>query len=306
MIIDKLNLKESGEEVLEHTDNPFPHTSYYVEPEKFPGGFIPWHWHADVEVMYILQGKMELRVNMGEYVLSEGDAVFINTNVLHYQRPCAGIKTITLNQVFDPTLISGRYHSIFEQKYVEPLLNCREIDVMLLKQSDVRQRKIIDLIKLSQDTADEQAFGYELLVRNYLSSMWLLLHQEAGDRLSAKRVTKSSGEDRLKCMMRYIQTHYMEKLLLKDIAYAANISQREALRTFQRHLNITPFAYLMEYRLRMATVQLRETAIPVSQIAYDCGFSSPSYFGKEFRAALGCTASEYRRQHSSYQISGSD
>lgn len=297
MLIDKLEVKETGEEILAHKDHPFPHTSFYVEPEMYPGGFIPWHWHSDVEVMYVVQGRMELRTNMGEYSLSAGDAVYINSNVLHFQKPCAGIKAITLNQVFDISLISGRHNSIFEQKYVEPLLNCREIDVMLFRQSDVRQRKIIDLIKLAQDVSDEQAYGYEMLVRNYLSSMWLLLNQEAGERLTAKKITKSEGEERLKRMMRYIQTHYMEKLLLKDIAYAANISQREALRTFRNHLNLTPFAFLMEYRLRMATVQLTDTTAPVSQIAYDCGFSSPSYFGKEFRSAMGCTPSEYRIAH---------
>ena len=302
MIIDKLELRETGEEVLAHTDNPFPHTSYYVEPEKFPGGFIPWHWHADVEVVYVVQGKMELRTNIREYTLSAGDAVFINSNILHFQKPCAGLKTITLNQVFDSALISGRHRSIYAQKYVEPLLSCREIDVMLFQQSDVRQRRIIDFIKLAQDAADEQAYGYELLVRNYLSSMWLLLCQEADEKLTAKKVTKSGGEDRLKKMMRYIQAHYMEKLLLKDIANAANISEREALRTFRNNLNITPFSYLMEYRLRMATVQLTETSAPVSQIAYDCGFSSPSYFGKEFRAAMGCTALEYRKKHASLCI----
>ena len=67
-----------------------------------------------------------------------------------------------------------------------------------------------------------------------------------------------------------------KNISLKDIAYAANISQREALRTFRNHLNLTPFAFLMEYRLRTATVQLTDTTAPVSQIEYDCGFS---YYG---------------------------
>lgn len=298
MIVERLEIKENGEEIFAHTDKPFPHTSFYTEPEKFPGGCIPWHWHADVEVMYVVQGQLELRTNIGEYMLSAGDAAFINSNVLHIQKVRGSVKTITLNQVFDASLISGRHGSAFEQKYVRPLLECREIDVLLFHQSDVRQRKIIDLIKRAQDTADEQAYGYEMLVRNDLSSMWLLLDQEAGERLTAKKVTKSAGEDRLKNMMRYIQAHYMEKLLLKDIAYAANISQREALRTFRTHLNMTPVSYLMEYRLHMAMVQLEETTTPVSQIAYDCGFSSPSYFGKEFRNAMGCTALEYRRERS--------
>ena len=296
MIIDRLEMRETGEQILDHADKPFPHTAFYTEPGAFPGGFVPWHWHADVELLYVSQGKVELRTNQGEYTLSAGDALFINANVLHIIKPCPGGKAITLAQVFDAGLISGGYKSIFAQKYVEPLLSCREIDVMLFRQNDVRQRKIIDYIKLSQDAAEEQAYGYELQVRNYLSSMWLLLCQEAEKQMTVKKVTKASGEDRLKRMMRYIQAHYMEKVLLEDIARSASISQREALRTFRANLNMTPFAYLMEYRLRMATVQLTQTANPVSQIAYDCGFSSPSYFGKEFRKAMGLTPLEYRKK----------
>lgn len=296
MLIERLELKDTGEEIVAHANNPFPHTAYYVEPERFPGGYIPWHWHADLEVMYVAQGKMTLKTNIGEYTLSAGDAIFINTNVLHFQKPYKGMKVITLNQVFDTSLISGRYKSIFEQKYVEPILGCQEIDVMIFKQSDVRHRKIIELIKLSQDAADEKAYGYEIMVRNYLSSMWLLLCQEAQDKINAKKITGSTGEDRLKVMMRYIQSHYMDKILLRDIAYAANISEREAMRTFRNNLNVTPFNYLMEYRLRMAMVRLSETSDSISQIAYDCGFCSPSYFGKEFRKYTGCTANEYRRK----------
>ena len=298
MIVDRLKTRETGEEILAHADDPFPHSSFYVEPEKFPGGVIPWHWHADVEVVYGLQGELELVTNFGDYRLCAGDALFVNANVLHFQKPCPGAKTVILSQVFDASLISGRYRSVYDQKYVEPLLTCREIDVMQFHQSDVRQRKIIELIKQAQDTADEQAYGYEILVRNYLSSMWLLLCQEAQEKLNAKKLVRSGGENRLKRMMRYIQAHYMEKVSLADIAYAASISPREALRTFRNNLNMTPVAYLMEYRLRMATVQLTQTQNSISQIAYDCGFTSPSYFGKEFRAAFGCTPLEYRRQNS--------
>ena len=147
MFIDRLRVKDNLEEILGHSSKPFPHTSYYVEPEKFPGGYISWHWHRDVEVMYIVQGRLKLTTNMGEYVLEAGEAVFLNSNVLHLQTPEKGDKVITLNQVFDASLISGQYRSVFEQKYVEPLLSCREIDAMVFRPSDVRQRKIIDFIR---------------------------------------------------------------------------------------------------------------------------------------------------------------
>lgn len=295
MIIDQLKLKENGEEILKHADSMFPHTAYYVEPEKYPGGVIPWHWHSDIEVMYVAQGQLELKTNQNTYILKMGDAAFINTNVLHFQKPCAGVLTVTLNQVFDAGLISGKVQSIFDQKYVEPVLCCKEIDVLHFRQSEVRHRNIIKYIRQAQDAADEQAYGYELMVRNALSSMWLLIAEETGEQVAQKQLHISVGEERLKNMMRYIQTHYMDKVKLLDIANAANISEREAVRTFNNHLKQTPFGYLMEYRIRMAMLRLRETNDTVSQIAYDCGFSSASYFAKEFKRRTGGTALEYKK-----------
>ena len=33
MLIERLELKDTGEEIVAHANNPFPHTAYYVEPE---------------------------------------------------------------------------------------------------------------------------------------------------------------------------------------------------------------------------------------------------------------------------------
>lgn len=295
MIVDRLDIRDNLEEILSHSAKPFPHTSYYVEPLKYPGGYIPWHWHRDVEFVYIVQGSLKFTTNMGEYILKAGEAAFINTNVLHLQVPEKHSNVITLNQVFDPSLIAGSPVSVYAQKYVEPLLSCRDIDVMIFHPSNVLHRKIIESIRLSQDVSDAQDYGYEIWVRNYLSTAWMLICQVAEEKLKAKKAPKNAGEERLKKMMLYVQEHYMDKISLEDIACSANISEREALRSFKNNLHLTPFAYLLEYRVRMAAVELRETNHAVSQIAYDCGFSSSSYFGKVFRESMGCTALEYRK-----------
>lgn len=296
MIADRLNIKDNLEEILSHSAKPFPHTSYYVEPRNYPGGYIPWHWHRDVEVVYMVQGTLKFTTNMGEYILQAGEAAFINTNVLHLQTPEKHSHVISLNQVFDPALIAGAPMSIYAQKYVEPVLSCRDIDVMIFRPANVQHRKIIDLIRQSQDVSDAQEYGYEILVRNYLSAAWMLILKEAEEKLNASKASNPATEERLKKMMLYIQDHYMEKISLEDIAASASISEREALRTFKNNLHMTPFAYLLEYRSRMAAGQLSGTDHAISQIAYDCGFSSPSYFGKVFREAMGCTALEYRKR----------
>ncbi len=105
----------------------------------------------------------------------------------------------------------------------------------------------------------------------------------------------SADSDRLKLMLDYIQDHFSERVNLEQIAGAAGISVRECTRCFKRCIETSPAAYLNQYRLRIACRMLRETAESVLAVSEACGFSSPSYFTKAFRDALGSTPLEYRK-----------
>ena len=44
------------------------------------------------------------------------------------------------------------------------------------------------------------------------------------------------------------------------------------------------------------TILLRETDLPVTEIAFRAGFHSPSYFGKRFRDQMGCSPQAFRQR----------
>lgn len=295
MIAEKLELTAELEEILIHRTNPFPHSSWYVDYGRYVGGHVPWHWHQDIELIWIMQGSLKLTTGRSTHTVHQGEAVFLNTDTMHLQEPCPGTRTVALTQVFDASLIGGKDNSIFHRKYVAPLLACRQIDAMIFRPVQPNHRKIIEAIRQAYDAADLQAPGYEILVRNHLSEAWLLICREAEQQLQSRKALRSAAEDRLKTMMTHIHDHYHEKLSLKDIAASANVSDREALRAFRRGLQKTPFRYLTEVRVRMACRLLRETARQITDIAYACGFSSPSYFGKVFHEETGLTPMEYRK-----------
>lgn len=295
MIAEKLELTEELEEILIHRTHPFPHSAWYVDYARYVGGYVPWHWHQDLEIMWVMQGAVKLSTGQGVYTVHQGEAVLLNSDTMHLQEPVPGMAAVGLTQVFDASLISGKADSIFEQKYVSPILNCRQIDVMIFRPIEPNHRKIIEAVRRAHDAADLQAPGYEILVRNYLSEAWLLIYQEARELLQAKTSPRSVGEERLKAMMTYIHSHYQEKISLQDIAASASVSDREALRSFRRGLQKTPFQYLTEVRIRMACRLLRETSRQITDIAYECGFSSPSYFGRVFHESMNMTPLEYRR-----------
>lgn len=78
-----------------------------------------------------------------------------------------------------------------------------------------------------------------------------------------------------------------------DIAAAVAMSERQLQRKLRSLLNLSPGEYLREYRLQRAAAQLASGS-PAGVVAFDCGFSSQSYFGSCFKARFGVTPGDYR------------
>jgi len=265
-----------------------------VDYARYIGGYVPWHWHQDIEIMWVIQGAVKLTTARGVYTVQQGESAFINSDMMHLQEPLSP-RTIVLGQVFDISLISGSADSVFAKKYVEPVLNCKNIDALIFQPVQSAHRKLIESVRQAYDFADLQQPGYEIYVRNHLSEAWLTIYQESQKYFQKRDGTNSVSEERLKAMMQYIHSHYHEKVTLADIAASVSVSDREVLRTFRRGLQKTPFQYLTEVRIRMARRLLQDTSRQVTDIAYECGFGSPSYFSKVFHDAMEMTPQEYRK-----------
>ncbi len=97
-------------------------------------------------------------------------------------------------------------------------------------------------------------------------------------------------------MLAFIHHHYPKKLSLDEIAGAASVGKREALRCFQACMQKTPFEYLMEYRIEMSKKLLKNSEETVMEIAMATGFSSAAYYGKVFREACKMTPGAYRKE----------
>lgn len=84
------------------------------------------------------------------------------------------------------------------------------------------------------------------------------------------------------------------ELSLKDIAGRLNIGPAQLARKIKALTNYSPVDIIRNYRLRRARHLIRTTQRPISEIAYEVGFSSPPYFTKCYREAFGHTPSTDR------------
>jgi transcriptional regulator GlxA family with amidase domain len=85
-----------------------------------------------------------------------------------------------------------------------------------------------------------------------------------------------------------------EEWSVQRLAEASGISQAHFARCFKQAFGIPPHRYLLTRRIERATALLRDTDLPVTEIAFQTGWQSLGTFGRIFRDITGQSPSESR------------
>jgi transcriptional regulator GlxA family with amidase domain len=92
-----------------------------------------------------------------------------------------------------------------------------------------------------------------------------------------------------------METYVEEALSREELAARVGLSRRQLERLFRRYLNTSPARYYLRLRLERARLLLTQTTMPVTEIAFACGFTSASHFSKCYRDMFGRTPRDQRR-----------
>ena len=95
-----------------------------------------------------------------------------------------------------------------------------------------------------------------------------------------------------------MENYVEEALTREEIAARVGLSRRQLERLFRRYLNTSPARYYLRLRLERARLLLTQTTMPVTEIAFACGFTSASHFSKCYRDMFGRTPRDERRSGS--------
>jgi len=79
-----------------------------------------------------------------------------------------------------------------------------------------------------------------------------------------------------------------------ELATEAGLGVSAFIRAFRGSVGLTPAAFAQRLRLDDAAHMLKQTDLPIAQIAALCGFSSASHFVFAFRASRGVTPARWR------------
>lgn len=293
MQVSKIEVDENLEEIVQYVSSDFPLVIYTDEFSLFEEGYIRWHWHKYLQISYVLHDQVCFQVNGEDIILNPKEGIIFNSNVLHQIKPYNDdCKMISI--MFDDSIISRSEQSLIGKKYVDTVIKSKNLNFIILKRYISWQKYILEYIEKTYAVYNNKEYAYELEVVNNINQIWLNLIRNLKDKIEKSNNKISQDEERVKSAINYIKYNYNHEISLNDIAQSCNISKSECCRSFKRILKITPFEYLMEYRVLKATEYLYNTDESISNICMNVGFNGISYFGKVFKKYMNCTPSQYK------------
>ena len=252
------------------------------------GCYTPNHWHSAVEILYVLDGELTITINAKEYLITAGNCIVINANVIH------SVKSIQ----YDKYLLLQIPLSFIE-KYVPNIytLNFSLNDA----ENDSIQRKRVKVFKhilRKMKEVDEVKPAGFLLLFNQL--LFKLIHQLYSN--FCEKVYQSDGSQRKKeilCLnkiLAYIVQNYNRQITLEEIAKVAGFQPKYFCRFFKKHIGITFKEYQNELRLSFIYRNLLDTDDSVATILERHGFTNYKLFRKMFKMQFNDTPMGVRKK----------
>lgn len=243
------------------------------------------HSHSDIEFLFVISGRVAVRVEESLYQLNQGDMLLVNVNRNH-------------SYSGSPELVMGRF--LISYNKIRDFLKKSEVLFWCNSSGDVNSaydelRRLIGRI-LNQFVYQSESNSL------YLNSLYYqMLHLMAENFLlsaDTQSYDTANGEedDRLKKIFAYIRTNYSRNITLEDLADELYLSPTYVSKYIRKHCGMRFMELLTTVRLSHAVEDLLYLDSSIMKIALDNGFASVAACNKAFKDTYQMTPSEFRRE----------
>lgn len=101
---------------------------------------------------------------------------------------------------------------------------------------------------------------------------------------------------------KYLLDNYNTEVDLNKIAKISTLSKNQVITTFKNQYSVTPYQFLLDFRLQKACEMILATDVPIREICFMSGFTDYTAFFKAFKRKYNLSPMEYRADHSTENV----
>ena len=295
MQVTDIQISENQQESTVIGTPAFPFTVFHDDLSINVLGYVNWHWNRELQFCRVVEGTVLFYSGSQVFEVHTGDGIFINTGILHMAKPLPGQNGVYTCIMADASLLRGFPGSVSDTDYVTPFLSSPVLESVFLSMQVPWQAEILQTISEMSNLYYLREYGAELEILSRLFKVWsLILRSLHPDKNEHKK--RSRSDLAVNAILSYIGQHYTERIRIEDIARFVSYSPGECCRIFKKELGMTISQFLNTYRVERSTDLLTGSTMSISEIAYETGFCSTSYYIRHFKELTGMTPLQYRKR----------
>lgn len=277
---------------------PFTNASYInFYKEDLPHFIVPWHYHPEVELMYILEGTGTRFV--GDHIdqYQEGDVCMVGPKLPHewrnddeFFKKEAGLKASCLCLFFLKDLFEGNLIRLPEMNNIRQLIERSRRGIKFTGKS---RDEIGNFIKQSVHLTGAAR------ITSFITLLEMMATTDEYELLASVGFTESVNStdfERFDKVYQYMMKNFMNPIKLEEVASLVGLTPNAFCRYFRGRTKKTFVQYLNDVRIGHAKKLLIEGRMKISTLSMEVGFNNLSNFIEQFKRSTQMSPSDYQKK----------
>jgi AraC-like DNA-binding protein len=272
-------------------DSEFP---FHMKKKRYTS--VPSHRHDFIEFSFVLEGKGKERINGIEHDMLPGTIVLLLPYQIHEYQASADETLLMYICNFDMKLLTsgpesawGLHELLFGRDKAQPAY------IQLEGKAYEEGLRLWERIYKEH----ESSLAWKPIMLRALLLEALSLFVRNGEMINMKQTEetpRSVSSKGIWPVVQHIYDHYLYPISLTSLSERFHMHPAQLSTLFGEALGIHFVDFLHELRIRHACSLLISSDLPISQVAYESGFSSYPTFSRTFLRIKGMPPRQYREQ----------
>jgi AraC-like DNA-binding protein len=255
------------------------------------------HTHTDFsELVIVTRGTAMHMVDDEAYFIKKGDVFIISNDTMHGYKDTHDFKIC--NIMYRPDMFlppdsdirrSSGFHALF---VIEPHLSKEHSfnNRLKLQLSDFEQ--VVRMIAVMVNEYERRPDGWKTMIKSYFMLLVVLLSRA----YSLMSFDVKADVINIAKSISYMERNFTTPISIEQLSAESNFSVRQFSRIFRDTYKMTPGQYILTLRIQHACSLLKNSALSISDIAFQSGFNDSNYFSRQFHKMFHITPREFRNQ----------
>ena len=248
------------------------------------------HWHKEIEIVYMINGHLDIAINGRNYPINDGDLFFCNSEEIH------------ITNVDDSDSVNKYLVVLISYDYIKKYLKKLDSVYFNVFDNQVATEKIKESMRQLVYIENNPKSDFDELTKNV--EILRIIHVLLSECTVRKRTNfiehTPDNFSYAKRVLEYVGENYRDDITLNDMASLVGLSSAYFSKYFKNITGTSFIQYLNGIRLEHAIKDMLTQNMSVSEAALENGFPNVKSFISMCKKVYGYTPAQYKKQYPEY------